>query len=371
MQLTPNAFHSFSRREVLRRLGALGCVAGSLSALLIPDATRAAGAQTRVRIGQVGVAHAHANKLSIYRASPDYEVVGVVEPDAGLKAKWEKDPAYRGLPWMTQEELLSVPGLSAVMVETRVKDLLATAEACLLAGKHVHIDKPAGDSLPHLRRVLSLAKSRGLMVQMGYMYRYNPGFLLLKKFLREGWLGEIFEVHAVMSKVVEDDNRKEFALFPGGIQFELGCHVLDLVIGILGKPERVNAFNQRSGKQEDGLKDNMLAVLEYPRSIATLKSSALEVEGFARRHLVVCGSQGTFQIQPLDNPKVTIALDRDRGEFKKGVQEVPLPRYRRYVGDAEDMVKVIRGQKQFEYSYEHDLLVQETLLRACGMPFER
>ncbi|MEZ6079642.1 MAG: hypothetical protein R3C56_29430 [Pirellulaceae bacterium] len=39
-----------------------------------------------IRVGQIGVGHAHANKLAVYRASPDYEVVGVVEPDPLLPA---------------------------------------------------------------------------------------------------------------------------------------------------------------------------------------------------------------------------------------------------------------------------------------------
>ena len=38
-------------------------------------------ARPRIKIGQIGVGHAHATKLSVYRHSPDYEVVGIVEPD--------------------------------------------------------------------------------------------------------------------------------------------------------------------------------------------------------------------------------------------------------------------------------------------------
>jgi hypothetical protein len=47
---------------------------------------------------------------------------------------------------------------------------------------------------------------------------------------------------------------------------------------------------------------------------------------------------------------------------------VKFPRYTRYVGDAADMARVIRGEKAGELPYEHDLAVQETLLKACGLP---
>src|SRR5947209_7428999 len=163
-----------------------------------------------------------------------------------------------------------------------------------------------------------------------------------------------------MSKVVAADERRQLAEFPGGILFELGCHVIDLVVGLLGKPAEVTAFPRHSSRLDDNLMDNMLAVLAYPRATATVKSSALEVEGFARRHLVVCGTEGTFHIQPLDNPSVRLALARPRGEYKKGVQDVRFPRYTRYVDDAADMARIIRGEKVSDFSYEHDLHVQET-----------
>jgi predicted dehydrogenase len=351
--------------------GALGCalVSGLPGAMVGAGSTP--GVPARIKIGQIGVGHAHATKLGVYRASPDYEVVGIVEPDAELRRAAESQAAFRGLPWMTEAELLAVPGLQAVLVETKVRDLLPAAEACVRAGKHVHLDKPAGDSLPRYARLLKRAAEQRLLVQMGYMYRYNPGVVLLRQFLKDGWLGEVFEVHAVMSKVVEPAARREFAEFSGGILFELGGHIVDLVVGVLGKPERVAPFPRRSTDPGDGLMDNMLAVFEYPRATATVRCSALEVEGFDRRHLVVCGTRGTFQIQPLDNPSARISLDQPRGAYRKGSQDVTFAKYTRYVGDAADMARILRGEKPNDFSYSHDLDVQDTLLRASGMSVRR
>jgi predicted dehydrogenase len=205
---------------------------------------------------------------------------------------------------------------------------------------------------------------------MGYMYRYNPAVLLLREFLAGGWLGEPFEVHAVMSKVVDPASRKEHAEFRGGMMFELGCHLIDLLVGVLGRPGEVVPFAQRVGAADDGLMDNMLAVCRYPRALATVKSSGLEVDGFARRHFVVCGSEGTFHIQPLDAPDVRVALAEARGPHPKGRREIAFGDYPRYAGDAADLARVIRGEKAFEYSYDHDLAVQETVLRASGMPLD-
>jgi predicted dehydrogenase len=319
-----------------------------------------------IRIGQIGVGHAHASKLSVYRNNPDYEVVGIVEPDEQLrKAAQERDP-YRDLKWMTREELLNTPGLQAVLVETPVRDLLDHAAVCVTAGKHIHIDKPAGQSLPQFAAILQAAEQQKLLVQMGYMYRYNPGIVLLRQLLRDNCLGQIFEVHAVMSKTVDADDRIELSEFPGGIMFELGCHILDLVVGILGEPTHVTPYIRHSAPLKDNLNDNMLAVLEYSQATATVRTTAMEVDGFRRRHLTVCGTAGTFHLQPLDNPAAVLTLSAPYRDFKAGTQDVSFPRYIRYVDDAADMARIIRGEKKTDFPSAHDLAVQHTLLKACG-----
>jgi predicted dehydrogenase len=321
----------------------------------------------KLRVGQIGVGHAHATKLSVYRASDDYEVLGIVESDPQRRLQAQEIPAFRDLPWMTAEQLLNQANLDVVLVETEVKDLLDTAEACVAAGKHIHLDKPAGESLSQFRRLMKAAEQKGLMVQLGYMYRYNPAVVLLRSLVERGLLGEVFEVHTVMSKVVSDENRKMLAEYSGGIMFELGCHVLDTVIKLMGAPTRVTNFHQRSRPEHDLLVDNMLSVLEYPQATASIRSSALEVEGFARRHLTVCGTEGTFHIQPLDNPTARLALDKPRAGYEAGYQELRFPRYERYVDDARDMARVIRGEKVNDFAYSHDLLVQTTLLDMCAV----
>ena len=203
---------------------------------------------------------------------------------------------------------------------------------------------------------------------MGYMYRYNPAVVLLRDVLSRGWLGEVFEVHTVMSKVVAPAERTALARYRGGIMFELGCHVIDLVVGVLGAPEKVTPYLRHSSKRDDSLLDNTLAVFEYRGAIATVKSSALEVDGSQRRQLVVCGTEGTFHIQPLDDPSARVAFSTAHGAYRKGYQNVSFPKFVRYVDDAADMARVIRGEKAIDFTPQHDLAVQTAVLNACGLP---
>ncbi len=202
-----------SRREFLQTAAActLGAAAAAQSSSLLANALA-----RKIKVGQIGLAHAHASKIEAYIKSSDYDVIGVAEESADLKRNAAMQPLFQGMPWLTRDQLLNWPKLEVVLVETDIDHLLEEARACIKAGKHIHLDKPAGHSLPEFEALLREAEERKLMVQMGYMYRYNPGFLLLQEFLQNGWLGEIFEVHAVMSKVVDPINRTKHGKYAGG-----------------------------------------------------------------------------------------------------------------------------------------------------------
>ncbi|MEY4484801.1 MAG: hypothetical protein RL693_2253 [Verrucomicrobiota bacterium] len=328
---------------------------------------RGQSTRPRIKIGQIGTKHAHAGgQLAALRQCPDFEVIGVVEPDEAQRKSLVQSEDFAGLPWMTEEQLLNIPGLEAVSVETEVGSLLASAEKVVQAGLHLHLDKPAGESLPQFQRILDTASARQRLVKMGYMFRYNPAFQLLMRAVREGWLGEVFSIHAEMSKLLSDGERKRMLPYAGGSMFELGCHLIDSVVRIVGKPDSVTPHIYRS--RDDGYADNMTAVLDYPKATVTVRSAMIEVDGGARRQFVVCGTKGTIEIRPLEPPAMKLTLDQPRDKFRKGAQEVAFEKAPRYAADWLDFARAIRGEVAWEFTPKHDLAVQETVLRASGLP---
>jgi predicted dehydrogenase len=335
-----------------------------------PNRSYAARPDKRIKVGQIGTAHPHARgKMETLRKlKHEYEVVGIVEPDAERREAAKKRSAYEGLVWMSEEELLSTKGLKAVAVENSLRDLVPTATRCVEAGMHVHLDKPAGESLSAFKKLLEKADQRKVAVQLGYMFRHNPAFRFCFKAVREGWLGEIFEVHGVISKKISASSRKSWLEFTGGTMFNLGSHLVDALVAVLGKPDKVTAYVRQTRPEQDKLKDNQLAVFEYPKATATIRSAVLEVDGTKRRQFVVCGDEGTIDIRPLERPKLKLALSSARGRFKKGYQEVELPDMPgRYDEHLIALAQVVRGLKSPEYTAEHDLNVHEALIRASGL----
>lgn len=331
---------------------------------------RAARLSKKIKIGQIGTTHAHASgKMATLRKLKDiFEVVGIVEPNPDQQRKMKNHSAYRGLRWLTEEQLLNTPGLQAVSVETSIPDLVPTGMRCISAGMHIHLDKPAGLSLTQFQKLLDEATRRKLTVQMGYMFRHNPAFKFCFQAVQKGWLGNIFEVDGVISKTIDARKRKALAIYPGSM-FELGCHLIDAMVKVMGRPDKVTGFTRRTLPQQDNLADNQLAVFEYSKCTATMRSALIEFAGQKRRQFVVCGDQGTIDIRPLEPPRLLFAPDKAIEEYRKGYQEVKLATMPgRYDEQLIELARIIREEKESEYPPEHDLAVQEAVLKASGAP---
>lgn len=336
----------------------------AVSALAVPAIVKAA-APAKIKIGQIGTHHPHASgKMAAIRSLSDtYEVVGLAELE-GLTPR--KHPAYAGLPTMSVDKLLATPGLQAVAIETGVHDLVPTGIRALKAGHHLHLDKPGGESLKDFKELLDLSVEKNRTVQMGYMLRYNPAFVFMFHACREGWLGDIMEIDAMMGKMASPGLRKELGVFKGGGMFELAGHIIDAAVTVLGKPERVAAFAKKT--QADDFSDNQLAVLDYPKATATIRCNHRDPFGFPRRRFQVAGDQGSIEIFPLESGKFTLHLSKAQGAYKKGTQQLSLKREGgRYDGEFKDLAAVIRGEKKLAWTPEHDLAMHETLLRASGI----
>ena len=69
------------------------------------------------------------------------------------------------------------------------------------------------------------------------------------------------------ARVSELARRHNGWLQPGSM-FELGCHLIDAMVKVLGKPDKVTGFSRSTRPQQDNLADNQLAVFEYTESTA-------------------------------------------------------------------------------------------------------
>ncbi|MBN8527497.1 MAG: Gfo/Idh/MocA family oxidoreductase [Planctomycetes bacterium] len=333
----------------------------------------------RLRVVQIGICHEHAAaKMRTLRALPEvFEVVGVVD-DRTLHAASahiveECLTAYDGLTWLSEAEALAMPGLDAVLVETPNADLVATALRCLEHDLPMHMDKPAGWDLAAFDRLLSGCDARGLPFQMGFMFRANPAFAFCAQAVQAGWIGEISSIQADMSHDYGGEAYQRYlARMPGGIMFNLGCHLIDAVAGLLGRPQRVVPLNLSTSDVADGTANLCQATLIYPHAFATVNACSRKAGGLDARRMVVCGSNGTIELSPLERfdgqpLAVHLTLREARGGHPAGRSVIDCgarrDRYREHLLEFADMV---RTRTRGRHGSAHDRLVHEITLAASG-----
>ncbi len=319
-------------------------------------------AEKPIRTAIYGVGHAHAaGKVRTLRAMSEYEVVGVCGDD---RPDLLDKPDFADLPRLSARALLHDPSIEMIAVESDVQHGLAYAHEAVDAGKFVHLDKPPGEDLDSLRRLFAKAEAAARIVQMGYMWRYHLGMGEAIRMARAGELGDVYMVRAAINKPISLAERRELAAFRGGMMFELGCHMLDRVVDLLGPPQSVRGILRHDAPVDDGLADNTLAILEYDRAMAEVYIAAMQPGGNQRRTFQILGTKGTATVRPF-SPDGGLELDYGAGP-QMAALEVPKLRGP-YDRDFQVMAGVIRRGDKVDYSAAHDLAVQETLLRACNV----
>lgn len=323
----------------------------------------------RFRIAQYGTKHGHAaGKLAALRANPRVELAGVFEPDPDRRRMLEHaGPPWEGVRWFDSEaEALGDPTIVAIASEGRNDESLNQTERIVLAGKHCWYDKPAGADLEQWRRVLGEATRRDLLIQMGYMFRYHDGFERIAGWARSGLLGRIYAIRAQMSTWLPEAERRVIATHPGGILYDLAGHMIDQVVWLLGRPLDVTAFLREDDGIVPGFRDNTLAVLAYPSALATIDIAAMEPPPPARR-FEVYGNHGSAIMEPFEPAgPIRLCLTEAATGYTQGMQLIPIQNYERqhlYERELAAFLAVLTGERPPDRSPDHDLLVQETLLR--------
>lgn len=328
----------------------------------------------KIRMAQYGTKHGHARgKLQAMLVNPDVEVAGVFEPDTEAREKHQTgEGVFSEVHWFADvSEMLDDESIVAVASEGNNAESLDQTEQIVNAGKHVWYDKPAGENWQQWQRVIKTAEEKSLLVQMGYMLRYHSAFKQVAEWVKSGFLGDVFSVRAHMSTNIPHESRTRISEHIGGIFFDLGGHVLDQVLWLLGRPERVTAFLRNDGGSIEPFKDNTLTVYEFEQAMAFISISALEPRPVARR-FEVYGSEGSAIILEPFEPglKIRLCLETAKGGYSAGEQIVEIAgesRQRLYELELDGFLATLAGTQPPDRPVSHELLVQETLLRATGV----
>lgn len=190
------------------------------------------------------------------------------------------------------------------------------ARDCLLAGKHIVIEKPFTPTAEEADDLIELAESENLRIFVYHNRRWDGDFRTIQSIISQKTLGEIVEYEAHFDRyrpIINKISWRDENIPGGGILYDLGSHLIDQAMQLFGKPEGIFADirKQRTGSKVDDYFD---LHLYYSGFKAILKAGMMVSKNGP--HFIINGKQGSFIKYGMD-PQET-ALKNGRFPIESG-----------------------------------------------------
>jgi len=224
------------------------------------------------------------------------------------------DPRYSDVEVVRSVEELLTRTIDLVVIATPNTSHHPIAQQCLLAGRHVVIDKPFTTTLREAEELVQLGAARRRVLSAYQNRRYVGDFVTLRNLLSEGVLGRVtlFESHFDRFRPeLRPAAWREQAQPGSGIWFDLGPHLLDQALLLFGTPQAVSADIrvEREGAAADDAFD---VTLHYPGMRALLRASMLALSPGPT--FAVHGTKGSFVKYGLDPQEAALKSGRTPDE---------------------------------------------------------
>ncbi|AXK72825.1 oxidoreductase [Lysobacter sp. TY2-98] len=197
------------------------------------------------------------------------------------------------------------------------------ARAALQAGKHVVVDKPMTPRLEEATDLVRLAHANGRLLAVFHNRRWDSDFLSVREAIRKGAVGDVWHLESRIERFRPEvrDRWRERPGPAGGLWWDLGPHVVDQALVLLGWPDTVQASfaMQRAGASTD---DWAHVVLGFGERRAVLHTSMTAAASGAR--FVVHGRAGTLVKERADRQESQLIAGLRPGDDDWGVDPDPL-----------------------------------------------
>lgn len=197
--------------------------------------------------------------------------------------------------------LLTRSDIDAVVVVTPHHFLAPISQSLLRHGKHVLSEKPGGINSAELKQAVVLAKKHSVRYMVGFNHRFHPSFILARKFIEQGKIGELTFIRARYGFGGREGYQKEWRMHKkfsgGGELIDQGVHMIDMVRSFFGNITSVAGFAE-SLYWGAGVDDNAMLVLRNKKkqlaSIHVSWSNWKPVHNFE-----IYGTEGYISIEGL------------------------------------------------------------------------
>ena len=179
-----------------------------------------------MRAAVIGVGYLGRFHAQKYRDHADVTLVGVVDAN---RERAEAVAAEVGCAAYTElRALIGQVDLVSIAVPTQYH--FAVARECLQHGVHVLLEKPITQTVAEADELITLAKARGLVLQVGHLERFNPAVLALQGVLNNPLFIESHRLAPFKPRGTDVN-----------VVLDLMIHDIDILLSMVGHP--VTAIN--------------------------------------------------------------------------------------------------------------------------------
>ncbi len=230
--------------------------------------------QSKLRVGVIGVGMGRQH-VKRYQESDRCEVVALCDIDearlAGVAEMLDVPQTYTDA-----QKMLDAAKLDVVSVATPNTLHHPLTMMALDAGLHVLCEKPMAMNAAQAKEMVDKAKTKQRKLAIHYNHRMQPSVQFLKRYAASGEMGEIYFARTTWHRRRGIPGRASFldkAHSGGGCLIDLGVHMLDQTLYIMGYPKvaAVSAGNYR--------KFDKKYVPDIPMSVEDFSVSLLRLEG--------------------------------------------------------------------------------------------
>jgi predicted dehydrogenase len=189
-----------------------------------------------IGLGRMGVTH-----FSIINTHPSVNMVAVCDQSKNMLNFFDKH--VKVATFSNQEEMFKESKLDFVIISTPTDSHAEMINLAVANNCHIFVEKPFSMNIGQGDEILNLIEGKELVNQVGYVNRFNEVFMKVKFLLDDGLIGEIkhFKFEMLGSTVVKDSKsswrgKKNLG---GGCMYEFAAHCIDLIIYLLGNPDKI------------------------------------------------------------------------------------------------------------------------------------
>ncbi|HEY8437220.1 MAG TPA: Gfo/Idh/MocA family oxidoreductase [Candidatus Limnocylindrales bacterium] len=193
----------------------------------------------RVGVAFLGVGRMGMSHLQTLAGIRNARVVVVADPDIDA-ARRGQEVSFAERATTDALDAINDPAVEAVVIVTPTSTHATLIEAALRAGKAIWSEKPIALSLAETNRVVDIWRESGLPVQLGFMRRFDPGYVRAKELIDAGELGRIEQFRSYS----RDTHMPpvSFIRNSGGSFLDMSVHDFDLARFLVGEIEEVSAW---------------------------------------------------------------------------------------------------------------------------------